>query len=84
MDCVADLFSHTISECASDEKWAEVHHRDLVNDPLSPVATFEFNPSRRNGLVDCQWFSEKNLRNYKVVSRKPYASSAGFYAPVIL
>ena len=82
-NCLADLWSHDTTGCACDENSAEVHnHHCLVSDPLSPLLNSTLQEETDWWLIDSgasvSVISERNVRNYKIVSREPYVSSAGF------
>ena len=84
-NCLADLWSHDTTGCACDENSAEVHnHHCLVSDPLSPLLNSTLQEETDWWLIDSgasvSVISERNVRNYKIVSREPYVSSAGFFA----
>ena len=84
-NCLADLWSHDTTGCACDENSAEVHnHHCLVSDPLSPLLNSTLQEEADWWLIDSgasvSVISERNVRNYKIVSREPYVSSAGFFA----
>ena len=75
-NCLADLWSHDTTVCACDENSAEVHNRHcLVSDPLSPLLNSTLQKETDWWLIDSgasvSVISEKNVRNYKIVSREP-------------
>ena len=85
VDCVADLLPHRIARCACNEIPTEVHHcHCLVSDPLSPLLNSTLQEETDWWLIDSgasvSVISERNVRNYKIVSREPYVSSSGFFA----
>ena len=82
VDCMAGHLPH--------EMTSEVQHRErsdhhcLVSDPLLPLLNSTLQEETDWWLIDSgasvSVISERNVRNYKVVSREPYTSSAGFFA----
>jgi len=83
VDCNgADHLPHDVtSEVQHKER---SNHHCLVSDPLSLHLNSTLQEETDWWLIDSgasvSVISEKNVRNYKVVSREPYVSSSGFFA----
>jgi len=75
------MFGHMIRLVVPDENSAEVHnHHCLVSDPLSPLLNSTLQEETDWWWASVSVISERNVRNYKIVSREPYVSSARFFA----